>query len=107
MILTVSLSGHDPEPIHSGIHYLKSLSGDPAETVDEEEYLHEVEREAREFFCHEHFNVTHELDAADINLILHISQKVTAESKRIDPVYFSLLFFWYNLGHVLREYLST
>ena len=74
MILTVSLSGHDPEPIHSGIHYLKSLSGDPAETVDEEEYLHEVEREARKFFCHENFDVTHQLDAVDINLTLQISQ---------------------------------
>ena len=107
MRLTVLLSENESVPIHLGRHYLKSLSGDPAEPVDEVAYLHEVEREAREFFCHEHFNVMHELDAADINLILHISQMVTAESKRIDPVYFSLLFFWYNLGHVLREYLST
>ena len=41
------------------------LSGDPAETVDEEEYLQEVEREDRKFFCHEHFDVTHHLDAVD------------------------------------------
>ena len=74
MILTVSLLGHDPEPIHSGIHYLKSLTGDPAEPVDEEEYLHEVQREARKFFCHENFDVTHQLDAIDINLTLQISQ---------------------------------
>ena len=74
MILTVSLSGHDPEPIHSGIHYLKSLSGDPAEPVDEEEYLHEVEREARKYFCHENFDVTHKLYALDINLNLQIAQ---------------------------------
>ena len=72
MILTVSLSGHDPEPIHSGIHYLKSLSGDPAETVDEEEYLHEVEREARKFFCHEHFNILPVSDTVDINLTIRI-----------------------------------
>ena len=74
MILTVSLSGHDPEPIHSGIHYLKSLSGDPAETVDEEEYLHEVQREARKFFCHGYFNIMHELDTVDINLTIRIPQ---------------------------------
>ena len=76
MILTVSLSGHDPEPIHSGIHYLKSRTGDPAEPVDEEEYLHEVQREAREFFCHGHFNIMHELDAVDINLTIRIPQMV-------------------------------
>ena len=74
MILTVSLSGHEPVPIHSGRHYLKSLSGEPAEPVDEEEYLHEVEREARKYFCHENFDVTHQLDAVDINLTLQISQ---------------------------------
>ena len=72
MILTVSLSGHDPESIHLGIHYLKSLSGDPAETVDEEEYLHEVEREAREFFCHEHINILPVSDTVDINLTIRI-----------------------------------
>ena len=74
MRLTVSVSQHESVPMHPGRHYLKSLSGDPAEPVDEVAYLHEVEREAREFFCHEHFNVTHELDAADINLTLQISQ---------------------------------
>ena len=74
MRLTVSVLQHESLPILPGRHYLKSLSGDPAETVDEAAYLLEVEREAREFFCHEHFNVTHELDAADINLTLHISQ---------------------------------
>ena len=74
MILTVSLSGHEPVPIQSGRHYLKSLSGDPAEPVDEEEYIHEVEREARKYFCHENFDVTHMLDAVDINLTLQISK---------------------------------
>ena len=74
MILTVSLSGHEPVPIQSDRHYLKSLSGDPAEPVDEVEYLHEVEREARKYFCHENFDVTHQLDAVDINLTLQISQ---------------------------------
>ena len=74
MRLTVSLSEHESIPTQQDRHYLNSLSGDPAEPVDEAEYLDEVEREAREFFCHEHFNVTHELDAADINLTLQISQ---------------------------------
>ena len=74
MRLTVSLSEIESVPMHPGRHYLKSLSGDPAETVDEEEYLHEVQREARKFFCHENFDVTHQLDAIDINLTLQISQ---------------------------------
>ena len=74
MRLTVSVSQHESVPMHPGRHYLKSLSGDPAETVDEEEYLHEVQREARKFFCHENFDVTHQLDAIDINLTLQISQ---------------------------------
>ena len=74
MRLTVSLSEHESLPMHPGRHYLKSLSGDPAEPVDEEEYLDEVEREAREFFCHEHVGVTHQLDAVDINLTLQIPQ---------------------------------
>ena len=60
--------------MHPGRHYLKSLSGDSAEPVDEAEYLDEVEREAREFFCHEHFNIMHELDAVDINLTIRIPQ---------------------------------
>jgi len=74
MRLTVSLSEHESLPMHPGRHYLKSLSGDPAEPVDDEEYLHEVEREARKYFCHENFDVTHKLDAVDINLNLQISQ---------------------------------
>ena len=74
MRLTVSLSEHESLPMHPGRHYLKSLSGDPAEPVDDEEYLHEVEREARKYFCHENFDVTHQLDAVDINLTLQISQ---------------------------------
>ena len=49
MRLTVSLSEIESVPMHPGRHYLKSLLGDPAEPVDEAAYLHEVEREAREF----------------------------------------------------------
>ena len=74
MRLAVSVSEHKSVPTQQDRHYLNSLSGGPAEPVDEAAYLLEVEREAREFFCHEHFNVTHELDAADINLTLQISQ---------------------------------
>ena len=74
MRLTVSVSQHESVPMHPGRHYLKSLSGDPAEPVDEAEYLDEVEREAREFFCHGHFNIMHELDAVDINLTIRIPQ---------------------------------
>ena len=74
MRLTVSLSEHESLPILPGRHYLKSLSGDPAETVDEAAYLLEVEREAREFFRHEHFNILPVSDTVDINLTLHISQ---------------------------------
>jgi len=47
MRLTVSLSEHESVPMHPGRHYLKSLSGDQAEPVDEVAYIHEVEREAR------------------------------------------------------------
>ena len=72
MRLTVSVSQHESVPMHPGRHYLKSLLGDPAEPVDEAEYLDEVEREAREFFCHGHFNIMHELDAVDINLTIRI-----------------------------------
>mgnify|MGYP001281934001 CR=1 FL=1 len=74
MRLTVSLSEIESVPMHPGRHYLKSLSGDPAEPVDEEEYLDEVEREARKYFCHEHIGVTHQQDTVDINLTLQISQ---------------------------------
>ena len=74
MRLTVSVSQHESVPMHPGRHYLKSLLGDPAETVDEAAYLDEVEREAREFFCHGHFNIMHELDAVDINLTIRIPQ---------------------------------
>ena len=76
MRLTVSLSEIESVPMHPGRHYLKSLSGDPAEPVDEAEYLDEVEREAREFFCHGHFNIMHELDAVDIKLTIRIPQMV-------------------------------
>ena len=76
MRLTVSLSEIESVPMHPGRHYLKSLSGDPAEPVDEAEYLDEVEREAREFFCHGHFNIMHELDTVDINLTIRIPQMV-------------------------------
>ena len=74
MRLTVSLSEIESVPMHPGRHYLKSLSGDPAEPVDEAAYLHEVEREAREFFCHEHINILPVSDTVDIDLTLHISQ---------------------------------
>ena len=74
MRLTVSLSEHESIPTQQDRHYLNSLSGDPAEPVDEAEYLDEVEREAREFFCHEHFNILPVSDTVDINLTLHISQ---------------------------------
>ena len=76
MRLTVSVLQHESLPILPGRHYLKSLSGDPAEPVDEAEYLDEVEREAREFFCHEYFNIMHELDTVDINLTIRIPQMV-------------------------------
>jgi hypothetical protein len=76
MRLTVSVSQHESLPILPGRHYLKSLSGDPAEPVDEAEYLDEVEREAREFFCHGYFNIMHELDTVDINLTIRIPQMV-------------------------------
>ena len=68
--------------MHPGRHYLKSLSGDPAEPVDEEAYLYEVEREAWEFFCHEHINLLPESDTVDINLIIRIPQMDPAENKR-------------------------
>ena len=74
MRLTVSVSQHESLPILPGRHYLNSLSGDPAEPVDEAEYLDEVEREAREFFRHEHFNILPVSDTVDIDLTLHISQ---------------------------------
>ena len=72
MRLTVSLSEIELVPMHPGRHYLKSLSGDPAEPVDEAAYLHEVEREAREFFCHEHINILPVSDTVDINLTIRI-----------------------------------
>ena len=74
MKLTVSLSEHESIPTQQDRHYLNSLSGDPAEPVDEAEYLDEVEREAREFFCHGYFNIMHELDTVDINLTIRIPQ---------------------------------
>ena len=74
MKLTVSLSEHESILTQQDRHYLNSLSGDPAEPVDEEAYLYEVEREAREFFCHGYFNIMHELDTVDINLTIRIPQ---------------------------------
>jgi hypothetical protein len=76
MRLTVSLSEHESVPMHPGRHYLKSLSGNPAEPVDEAAYIHEVEREAREFFCHEHINLLPVTDTVDINLTIRIPQMV-------------------------------
>ena len=72
MRLTVLLSEHESVPMHPSRHYLKSLLGDPAEPVDEAEYLDEVEREAREFFSHEHFNILPVSDTVDINLTIRI-----------------------------------
>ena len=74
MKLTVSLSEHESIPTQQDRHYLNSLSGDPAEPVDEAVYLDEVEREAREFFRHEHINRLPVSDTVDIDLTLHISQ---------------------------------
>ena len=74
MRLTVSVSEHESVPTQQDRHYLNSLSGDPAETVDEAAYLLEVEREAREFFRHEHINRLPVSDTVDIDLTLHISQ---------------------------------
>ena len=74
MRLTVSLSEIESVTMHPGRHYLKSLSGDPAEPVDEEAYLYEVEREAREFFRHEHINLLPVSDTVDINLTIRIPQ---------------------------------
>ena len=74
MRLTVSVSEHESIPTQQDRHYLESLSGDPAEPVDEAEYLDEVEREAREFFRHEHINRLPVSDTVDIDLTLHISQ---------------------------------
>ena len=76
MRLTVSLSEIESVTMHPGRHYLKSLSGDPAEPVDEEAYLYEVEREAREFFRHEHINLLPVSDTVDINLTIRIPQMV-------------------------------
>ena len=76
MRLTVSVSEHESIPTQQDRHYLNSLSGDPAEPVDEAEYLDEVEREAREFFCHEHFNILPVSDTVDINLTIRIPQMV-------------------------------
>ena len=72
MRLTVSLSEHESIPTQQDRHYLNSLSGDPAEPVDEAEYLDEVEREAREFFRHEHINRLPVSDTVDINLTIRI-----------------------------------
>ncbi len=84
MKLTVSLSEHESIPTQQDRHYLESLSGDPAEPVDEAEYLDEVEREAREFFCHEHFNILPVSDTVDINLTIRIPQMAPTENKRAD-----------------------
>ena len=76
MRLTVSLSEHESIPTQQDRHYLNSLSGDPAEPVDEAEYLDEVEREAREFFCQEHINILPVSDTVDINLTIRIPEMV-------------------------------
>ena len=76
MRLAVSVSEHKSVPTQQDRHYLNSLSGGPAEPVDEAAYLLEVEREAREFFCHEHFNILPVSDTVDINLTIRIPQMV-------------------------------
>ena len=76
MRLTVSLSEHESVPMHPSRHYLKSLLGDPAEPVDEAAYLLDVEREAREFFRHEHINLLPVSDTVDINFTIRIPQMV-------------------------------
>ena len=82
MRLTVSLSEIKSVPMHPGRHYLKSLSGDPAEPVDEAAYLHEVEREAREFFCHGHINLRPVSDTVDINLTIRIPLMAHSRKQR-------------------------
>ena len=82
MRLTVSLSEHESVPMHPGRHYLKSLSGDPAEPVDEAAYLFEVEREAREFFRHEHINILPMSDTVDINPTIRIPQMAHSRKQR-------------------------
>ena len=82
MRLTVSVSQHESLPILPGRHYLKSLSGDPAEPVDEAEYLDEVEREAREFFCHGHINLRPVSDTVDINLTIRIPLMAHSRKQR-------------------------
>ena len=72
MRLTVSVLEHKSVPTQQDRHYLNSLSGGPAEPVDEEAYLYEVEREAREFFRHEHINLLPVSDTVDINLTIRI-----------------------------------
>ena len=84
MKLTVSLSEHESIPNQQDRHYLESLSGDPAEPVDEAAYLLEVEREAREFFRREHINLRPGSDTVDINLTIRIPQMATSENKRVD-----------------------
>ena len=84
MRLTVSLSEHESIPTQQDRHYLESLSGDPAEPVDEAVYLDEVEREAREFFRHEHINLLPVSDTVDINLTIRIPQMAPSENKRVD-----------------------
>ena len=74
MRLTVSLSEHESILTQQDRHYLNSLSGDPAEPVDEAAYIYEVEREAREFFHHEHINILQVSDTVDINLTIRIPQ---------------------------------
>jgi len=76
MRLAVSVSEHKSVPTQQDRHYLNSLSGGPAEPVDEAAYLLEVEREAREFFRREHFNILPVSDTVDINLTIRIPQMV-------------------------------
>ena len=59
-----------------------TVRGDPAEPVDEAEYLDEVEREAREFFCHGHINLRPVSDTVDINLTIRIPLMAHSRKQR-------------------------
>ena len=74
MRLAVSVSEHKSVPTQQDRHYLNSLSGGPADPVDEAAYLLDVEREAREFFRHEHINLLPVSDTVEINLTIRIPQ---------------------------------
>ena len=59
-----------------------TVRGDPAEPVDEAEYLDEVEREAREIIRHKHINILPVSDTVDINLTIRIPQMAHSRKQR-------------------------